>query len=105
MLHACPAMHVNDLVRSALVQRVAPRDQPAINRRLLGVQLRQRWARDLIRPGSRPKGAALERIDIKPVDDEDVVQRRLNRREEAYTRGLEFWLGQAVARGQQAVIC
>ena len=33
-LHTCAAMHVDDAIRPFLVQRVAPGDQPAIDRGL-----------------------------------------------------------------------
>ena len=54
---------------------------------------------------ARRRSAALERVDVVPVDGEDVVERRLERREEARARRDEVACGrQAHARGEQPVV-
>jgi hypothetical protein len=51
-----------------------------------------------------PRKRALERVDVEPDDGDDVVERRLERREETRARRDEVLLRQLRAGGEQPVI-
>jgi hypothetical protein len=91
-LHARAAVHTDDPVWPGFIQRLSPGDQSTIDRRLGGPQVRDRRKGNWIRPRSRAERATLERIDIEPVDDQDVVQGGLDRREKPRSRRFELRL-------------
>src|SRR5215469_1321477 len=93
-------MHRYGSIRSVLAYRVAPRNQSAINRGLCGMQLGQSRAWHGIGPSSGTECSAFECVNIKPINDENVIQGRLNRGEEACATCLEFRLRQAGAGRQ-----
>jgi len=94
-LHARAEVHLNDPVWPGFVERIAPGDQASIDRRLGGPQLRDRGTGNWIGPRGRAERAALERIDVEPVDDQDVVQGGLDRWEKAGSRRFERRLCQS----------
>src|SRR5262245_47327712 len=59
---------------------------------------------NLILPGLRSEPAALERIDIKEIDDVDVVQRGLHARKEAGPLRFPFRLVEVRASREQSMI-
>ncbi len=66
---------------------------------LLGVEMAPR-----ILARGKPGEAALEHLEVEPVDGEDVIQRRLDRGEEARARRGELGLRELRARPQEPVI-
>jgi hypothetical protein len=85
-------------------QRVANTDEAPVYRRLSRRKLGNSWKRDRSLPGLRPEPSAFKRIDVKKINDMNVVQRSLQTREEARALGLEFALGQFGSRAQQAAV-
>ncbi|HEY3841454.1 MAG TPA: hypothetical protein VGL72_33015, partial [Bryobacteraceae bacterium] len=77
-LHAGASVNLNNPIDSGLVQRLAPGDQPAVKRCLRGPQVRHSRAGDTIRPCGGAKSATFQSINIKSVNDQNVVQRRLD---------------------------
>src|SRR5579872_808512 len=105
LLHPRAAMDANDLLREVvLAQPVAEGDQAVVDRALRPRQLGHGAARLFIGPGGRTQRAALQRVDIEMIDDEDVVQRCLDRGEEARALRLEFALREFCAGRQQAMV-
>jgi hypothetical protein len=103
-LHARASVHVNDAIGAGIVECLAPADQSAINRCLRGPKLRHGRTRYRIRPRGGAERAAFQRIDIKPIDNQDMVQRRLDRREKAGLRSFELRLRQPGAGCEQAMV-
>jgi len=93
LLNVCAPVNVDDPVRSRFVQPLAPGNQPAINLCLRRPQFRNCAARHTIRPGGRPERAAFQRINVEPIDDQDMIQRGLDRREQAVS---SRWFAQAL---------
>src|SRR5581483_3630665 len=105
LLHPRAAMDANDLLREVVfAQPVAEGDQAVVDRALRPRQLGHGAARLFIGPGGRTQRAALQRVDIEMIDDEDVVQRCLDRGEEARALRLEFALREFCAGRQQAMV-
>ena len=69
-----------------LRQGLADGNQPPIDGRLLALQVRHRGAGRPVGPRLRAEPAALQAVDVEPVDDQDVVERRLEARKEAGPR-------------------
>jgi hypothetical protein len=74
-------------------------DQATVDGGLLAAQVGDRRAGDLVGPGGGAEAAALERVDIVPVDVEQVVQGALQGWEEARAGRFEFAGLKAVANG------
>ena len=77
-----------------LRQGIADGNEPTVDGRLLALQVRHRRAGRPVGPRLRAEPTALEAVDVEPVDDQDVVERRLEAREEARPRRLEILLRQ-----------
>src|ERR1700733_1656196 len=85
-------------------QRVADSDQAVVDCSLGGSEFGQRATRNLVLPGFWPEPSALERVDVKEIDDVDVVQGQLQAGEEARPLRLKFLLAQPSASRQQPVV-
>src|SRR5262245_297249 len=84
-----------------LGQDVADGNEAPIDIPLLTLQVRHGGAGHWVGPRLGAEPATLEAIDVEPVDDEDVVERRLEAWEEACPCRFELALGEARARRQQ----
>src|SRR5262249_21746403 len=91
-LHFRAAVDLHDVIEASARQRVADRYQAPVDRGLSRHQLCERGTRNRICPSLRPKPAALQCVDIKKVDDVNVIQRRLQARKEAGPYRLELRL-------------
>src|SRR5215472_206533 len=85
-------------------ERVAGTHQTLVHRRLSWRKLGKSRKRNRIFPGLRPEPSALQRIDVKKIDDIDVVQRCLQAREEARSLSGKFGRGQFGAGDEQAMV-
>jgi hypothetical protein len=103
-LHARAAVHMDDPIRPDFVQRLAPGDQSTIDRRLGRPQVQDGGKGNWIRPRGRAERATLQRIDVEPVDDQDVVQGSLDRREKTRSRRFELRLCQSGTGREQAMV-
>ena len=81
-----------------LRQGIADGNEPPIDSRLLALQVRHGGAGHPVGPRLGAEPAALEAIDVEPVDDQDVVERRLEAGKEAGPRRLELLLASGARR-------
>src|SRR5262245_9953844 len=103
-LHAPLALDPSVAVERCLGQARAKRDEPAIDARLLPGKFGKRGTWALVAPGGRPEAASLQRIHVKPVDDQYVVKGRLKGWKKARSGRLEFGLRQRGTGRMQAVV-
>ena len=82
-LHTGIAIDPHEAVERLIGQALANDDQAPVHRLLFPLELCHSRARQLVGPGLRAEPAAFESIDVEPVDDQDVVERGLDAREEA----------------------
>jgi hypothetical protein len=75
-----------------------------VDGRLSALELGERWTRNLVFPGFRPKPSTLKRVDVEQVDHINVVQGQLQTREEAGPLGFEILLAESAAGRQQPVV-
>src|SRR3569832_2203191 len=104
VLYPCVAIDPDDIGEARRCLCLAERDQAPVHRGLRRLQLRKRWKRQLVLPGTRSEPSAFQRIDIEQVDDVEVVERALQAGEEAGARGREFSLSQVFSGREQAVV-
>ena len=98
-------------VHAIVGERLAERDEPRVRCALLARKIRARAERLLdlevtagIVRGRKSREASFEDLEVVPIHGEDVVQRRLDRREEARARRGELLLRELAARVQQPVV-
>ena len=91
-------MHGDDALQAGAVERFDDLEQAPIDRGLRFLQRGDRCARLLIRPGGRAERAAFHRVDVKMVDDQDVVERGAQAWEEAGAFCGEFFRRQPRGR-------
>src|SRR5437899_251228 len=89
-LYGGAAMHGDDALQSGRVERFDDLEQTPIDRGLSLLQRANRCTRLLVRPGGRAERAAFHRVDVKMVDDQDVVERGAQARKEAGSFRGEF---------------
>ena len=99
------AMHGDDALQSGAVECFDDLEQTAVDCGLGFLQRGNRRARLLIRPGGRSERAAFHRVDVKVVDDQDVVERGAQARKEAGSFCGEFIRRQPRTGGEQPVVC
>src|SRR5690606_13026610 len=75
-LDTAAAMDLDKVGQVAGRQAVTEFQKTAIDIGLRSAQFRYVGKGRLVFPGLGPKRAAFQRIDVEPVDDEDMVQRR-----------------------------
>ena len=90
--------------RPAPSRRFHHRQQTPVDRGLRVVERGNRVARLLVRPGRRPERAAFHRVDIKVVDDQDVIERGAQARKEAGSFRDELLRRQPGTGGEQPVV-
>ncbi len=110
-LDAGPARDRDLGTEARVVEAHAQVDQPAVGGALLDGELAATLERLLgpemalgIRVGCHAGEAALERLEVVPVHRQDVVQGRLDRREEARARRGELLRREQRAGFEQAVV-
>ena len=81
-------------------QGVADPDEALVHRRLGSRKLSKGRKRHFIFPGLRSQPTALQRINVKKINDVNMVQRPLQAREEARALGFKFGWAQFGARPQ-----
>jgi len=97
--------HEHDLiVRRGVGEALAVRDEPPVRVALRPVQVHEARKRLGIGVQRGTTAATLERVEIVPVDDQDVAQRGMDGREEARPRGASPGLGELAARVVQAMV-
>ena len=84
-------MHGDDALQTVFVERFDNLEQTPIDCGLSFLQRGDRCARLLIRKGCRPQRAAFHRIDVKVVDDQDVIERGAQAWKEAGSLCDEFF--------------
>ena len=103
-LDSLAPVYLHNVVQRRLGQLVAGRYQPPVHISLSHGKLSHDSAGKRVGPGAGAKVAALDGIDIEPVDYEIVIERGLDRTEEASPGRLELALGQGAADGQEPMI-
>src|SRR6187551_859193 len=69
------AMHGDDAPQAGAVERFDDLEQTLVDGGLGLLQRGDRYARLLVRPGGGAERAAFHRVDVKMVDDQDVIER------------------------------
>ena len=98
-------MHRDDALQSGAVERFDDLEQAPVDRGLRFLQRGNGRARLLVRPRGRAERAAFHRVDVKMVDDQDVVERGAQAWKEAGSLRGEFLRRQPRAGGEQPVVC
>ena len=96
LLDAGRAVDARDLLKFRVVEGQAEIYEALIDRDLGDLEIAAIGMGNLVLPGLRPERAAFQRVDIEPVDDQDVVERRLQRGKEADAGCREFLGGHVV---------
>ena len=98
-------------VEIVLAQHGARRDQPPIGILLRGFERNARRKRLFglekavrLAIGFVMVQRALECVDVIPVDGDDMIERRLERRKEARARSFEIGVRELAARGEQPMV-
>src|SRR5882724_6884477 len=93
-LNAVAAMDVDDTIEILVAQPLDDSNQSAVHLALRIAEHDGRLARLAVRPGRRPECAALHGVDVKAIDNQDVIERRAQAWKESSPRRHEFSLRQ-----------
>src|SRR5262249_28969509 len=104
-LHPVVAIDPHAAIEESGCQCIADRNQTLVDRRLSALQFNGRRARDRILPGFWPEPTALQRVDVKQVDDVNVIQGLLQARKEAGSARFKVRLIEIDASSEQSMIC
>src|SRR5712671_4300079 len=75
-LNAITAVYVNETIEIGHAQALDDSNQSPVHLALRISEHDCSLARLLVRPGCRPKRAAFHGVDVKPIDNQDVIERR-----------------------------
>src|SRR5882757_1805520 len=103
-LNAIAAVDVDDTIEILVVQLLDYGNQSPVYLALRIAEHDCRRARLPVRPGRRSEGAALHGVDVKTIDNQDVVERRAQAWKEAGPRRHEFSLRQPCAGREQTMV-
>ncbi len=103
-LNAITAMDVHDTIKVGRAQALDDGNQSPVRLALRISEQDRSFARFPVRPGRRPQPAALHRVHVKAIDNQDMIERRAQARKETGPRRHQISLRQPHTGRQQTMV-